>query len=151
MNRMEFKAKRFGELTNDELYRILQLRSEVFVVEQNCVYLDMDNNDQDAIHVMGFLENKIHAYTRIVPKGLIYSDYVSIGRVITSEEARNKSYGYPLMKHSIGAAKKTFKEKIKISAQLYIKGFYENLGFVSTGEEYLEDGIPHIAMIFRGN
>lgn len=139
--------KSFNELSVEELYNILQLRSEIFVVEQNCVYQDMDDKDQKALHVLGKKNNKIIAYTRIFKSG-DYFDVSSIGRVIVAKSERQYGYGYDIMNASINAIKQNFKEsKIKLSAQCYLKKFYNNLGFIEVGEEYLEDDIPHICMI----
>jgi ElaA protein len=140
-------TKLFKELTTDELYAILQLRSEVFVVEQDCVYQDMDYKDQRALHVLGFKNEKIIAYTRIFKPG-DYFECASIGRVVVTENERRFKYGYDIMNASIEAVKTyNHKTKIKISAQVYLKKFYNNLGFKEVGEGYLEDGIPHIAMV----
>jgi ElaA protein len=144
---LEIQIKSFSELSTQELYDLLQLRSEVFVVEQNCVYQDIDKKDQKALHVLGIKNNQLIAYTRLFKPG-DYFDYASIGRVVVAKSQRQYQYGYDIMKASIEAIKKHFKENvIKISAQAYLKGFYNNLGFNEIGEEYLEDDIPHIAMI----
>src|SRR5690606_11395286 len=122
-------------------YAILQLRSEVFVVEQNCVYQDMDYKDQNALHVMGLKNDQLVAYTRVF-KPDDYFDHASIGRVIVRAGERHLKYGYDIMNASIKLIEVTFKEtKIKISAQVYLKSFYNNLGFMEIGEDYLEDGI----------
>ncbi|MCF6350035.1 MAG: GNAT family N-acetyltransferase [Flavobacteriaceae bacterium] len=147
MNDLRFKIKTFQQLTKSELYEILRLRVEVFVVEQDCVYQDIDNKDQKALHVLGYKKEKIIAYTRIF-KSHNYFEYASIGRVVVIKKERKKNYGYDLIKTSIMAINIHFKEyKIAISAQLYLKKFYINLGFIQKGEEYLEDNIPHIYMI----
>ena len=139
--------KSFKELTAQELYNILKLRSEIFVVEQNCVYLDMDDKDQKALHVMGMKNGNLVAYTRIFKPG-DYFEYASIGRVVVSQNQRQHKYGYHIMNASIKAVKDNFNAtEIKIGAQCYLKKFYGNLGFKEIGEEYLEDGIPHIHMI----
>ena len=144
---IEIKAKTFDELTTNELYDLLQLRSEVFVVEQNCVYQDIDGKDQKALHIIGYKNNKIVAYTRCFKPG-DYFEYASIGRVIVSEKERQYKYGYNIMEASIQAIKEHYnKTIIKISAQIYLKRFYNKLNFKEIGEEYLEDDIPHIAMI----
>jgi ElaA protein len=144
---IDIKVKKFIELTTQELYDILQLRSEVFVVEQNCVYQDIDGKDQKALHVVGFKNNTIVAYTRVFKPG-DYFQYASIGRVVVSECERQHKYGYDIMNVSVDAIKTYYKEtKIKISAQMYLKRFYNNLEFFEVGEEYLEDGIPHIGML----
>ncbi len=141
-----FKIKRFNELSTLELYSLLQLRSEVFVVEQNCVYQDVDGKDDKAIHVLGFLDNELASYSRIFDKG-IYFEEASIGRVVVSPKHRDKKLGHDLMQVSIAAVKEHFKEhNITISAQEYLKKFYESHGFVQTSEMYLEDDIPHIQM-----
>lgn len=144
---LNIQIQTFKQLTTDALYAILQLRSEIFVVEQDCVYQDMDYKDQKALHVMGFKENKLVAYTRIFKPG-DYFENASIGRVVVARNERQHQYGYDIMNASIHAVKMYFNtEIIKISAQVYLKKFYNNLGFKEAGEEYLEDDIPHIAMI----
>ncbi|WP_298492691.1 GNAT family N-acetyltransferase [uncultured Algibacter sp.] len=144
---LEIKVKSFKELTKNELYNILQLRSEVFVVEQDCVYQDLDGKDEKSLHVIGFKNKKVVAYTRIFKPG-DYFELASIGRVVVAKNERHHKYGFDIMNASIEAIKKYFKEtSIKISAQVYLKNFYNNLGFKSLGNEYLEDNIPHIAMI----
>ena len=141
-----FKIKRFNELSLQELYKLLQLRSEVFVVEQNCVYQDIDGKDEKAIHVLGFFNDEIVAYTRLFDKGY-YFEEASIGRVVVSEKVRAKKWGHDLMKVSIATIEKEFKtSQITISAQEYLKKFYETHQFVQTSEMYLEDDIPHIQM-----
>lgn len=143
---MEFTTKSFQELTTTELYQILQLRSEVFVVEQDCVYQDVDFKDQKAIHIFGVKDHKIVAYTRIFKPG-DYFDNASIGRVVVAEKERKFGYGHLIMKASILAIKEHFNvDLITISAQKYLKKFYESHQFKQIGEEYLEDGIPHIRM-----
>jgi ElaA protein len=145
---MDWICKKFDELTLPELYEILKLRCDVFVVEQNCVYPDLDNKDQPGYHFMGRENNRLVAYTRLAPKGISYPDFPSIGRVATSPAARNQGAGRELMLRSIEKAKELFgNTPIKIGAQLYLKKFYASLGFVQTGDEYVEDGIDHIAMI----
>lgn len=141
------KTKKFNELTITELYSVLQLRSEVFVVEQDCVYQDIDNKDQKALHVLGFKEDKIVAYTRVFKPGDYFKE-ASIGRVVVAKNERQYKYGYDIMNASIKSIKENFKVTIiKISAQIYLNNFYTNLGFKKVGVEYLEDGILHIEMI----
>lgn len=148
---LEFKIKSFYELSLDELYQLLRLRSEVFVVEQNCVYQDIDDKDQKALHVLGFYENELVAYTRLFAPG-DYFDMASIGRVILKEKFRDRKWGYQLMEVSIQQAEEVYQVRsIKISAQCYLQKFYENLGFVGVGESYLEDGIPHLEMILTSD
>lgn len=144
---LEIKTKSFEELTKQELYDVLQLRSEVFVVEQDCVYQDLDGKDQEALHVLGFKNDKLIGYTRIFEPGVYFKE-ASIGRVVVAKNERQYKYGYDIMEASIKAIKSHYdKTLIKISAQSYLKQFYTNVGFNSIGESYLEDGIPHIAMI----
>jgi ElaA protein len=144
---IDIYTKTFQELTINELYDLLQLRSEVFVVEQNCVYQDIDGKDTKALHVIGKKNNKIVAYTRIFKPG-DYFENASIGRVVVSNVERQHKYGYDLMEVSIKTIKGYFNTAtIELSAQVYLKKFYNNLGFKEVGEEYLEDGIPHINMI----
>ena len=143
---MNFVTKSFSELTTTELYKILQLRSEVFVVEQDCVYQDLDFKDQKSLHVFGFKNDNIIAYTRIFKPG-DYFDNASIGRVVVADTERKFGYGHDVMKASINAIKTHFNvDEITISAQKYLKIFYESHNFIQIGEEYLEDGIPHIRM-----
>lgn len=132
-----------------QLYAVMKIRQEVFVVEQDCPYLDADDKDQEALHVLGIDENgELQAYTRLIPMGISYPNYTSIGRVITSLRIRGKKQGVPLMQFSIDECLKAWPgHSIKISAQTYIVKFYNSLGFQETGDEYLEDGIPHIAMV----
>jgi ElaA protein len=141
-----FEIKRFNELSTQELYSLLQLRSEVFVVEQNCVYQDIDGKDAKAIHLLGTYNNELVAYVRIFKPG-DYFEQASIGRVVVKQNYRDRKWGYDLMNKAIQATEEVFNEtKITISAQLYLKKFYENLGFIQTSEMYLEDDIPHIEM-----
>lgn len=140
-------TKSFSELSTKELYDILKLRAEVFVVEQNCVYQDIDGKDQKALHVIGFKNDKIVAYCRIFKPG-DYFEKASIGRVVVAVNERKFGYGHVIFQHSVEAVKKFFNEtSIKISAQLYLKKFYESHGFFQVGEGYLEDDIPHIGML----
>ena len=144
---LRIETKTFSQLTTDELYALLQLRSEVFVVEQDCVYQDVDGKDQMALHILGYKYKKLVAYTRIFKPG-DYFEYASIGRVVVKAHERKFKYGYGIMKASISAITENYNQtKIKISAQVYLMRFYNNLGFEAIGETYLEDGIPHIAMI----
>ena len=139
-------VKSFEELSKLELYKILRLRAEVFIVEQDCVYQDVDDTDQKALHVILKKSEEIIGYTRLFWPG-DYFEEASIGRVIISKKERDNNYGSELMKASILAISEKMKEKkIKISAQTYLKIFYNNLGFLESGKEYLEDGIPHVAM-----
>jgi len=140
-------CKKFNQLTPEELYAILRLRSEVFVVEQNCVYLDPDNKDLYCDHLMGWQENKLLGYSRIVPAGISYVES-SIGRVVSSPTARGQGIGRELLTQSIHTLYTLHgKRDIRIGAQYYLKQFYTSFGFVQKGEIYLEDGIEHIEML----
>jgi ElaA protein len=142
-----FTTKTFNELSNIELYQLLQLRAEVFVVEQTCPYLDMDDKDYKSFHVLGYDNGKLVACTRLVPVGISYEIEPSIGRVVTHSSVRSLGYGKLLMEYSINETKKRFNSSvIVIGAQLYLNKFYQNLGFVPEGDMYLEDNIPHITM-----
>jgi ElaA protein len=144
---INWTVKKFEELSVHELYAILRLRSEIFVVEQNCVFHDMDNKDQFSYHLMGWENNTLTAYTRLIPPGKVY-DLASIGRVVTSQAARGSGVGKQLMEKSIEEAEKLFgKLPIKIGAQLYLREFYNSFGFKQSSDIYDEDGIDHIEMI----
>ena len=144
---MNWLCKKFDDLTPHELYAILQLRNIVFAVEQNCVYPDMDDKDQASYHLMGSENNKLVAYTRLVPPGVSYPDLASIGRVVTAQDVRRKGSGRELMNVSIDKVHELFGiMPVKIGAQLYLKKFYESLGFIQTSDIYDEDGIDHIEM-----
>jgi ElaA protein len=143
---MNFITKKFTELNTTELYEILQLRSEVFVVEQDCVYQDIDFKDQKALHIIGYKNKKMVAYTRVFKPG-DYFDNASIGRVLVLASERKYGFGHDVMKASIKAIDYFYRvTEITISAQKYLKNFYETHQFIQVGEEYLEDGIPHIRM-----
>ncbi|MEO5782057.1 MAG: GNAT family N-acetyltransferase [Ginsengibacter sp.] len=144
---INWSCKAFNSLTPVELYSILQLRNQVFVVEQNCVYQDCDDKDQQSFHFMGWQQNKMVAYTRLIPAGEAFEE-ISIGRVVTSPSIRGSKVGRELMQKSIEKLHELFGEsKIKIGAQLYLKSFYESLGFTKCSDVYLEDGIEHIKML----
>lgn len=141
-----WKIKPFQALSLSELYSVLQLRSEVFVVEQNCVYQDIDGKDEKALHVLGECDGKIVAYARLF-KPNDYFEKSSIGRVIVNQDFRDHKLGHALMREAIEGIRNHFGEsQITISAQLYLKKFYESHGFTKTSEMYLEDDIPHIEM-----
>ena len=145
---LKWKLNYFKELSTEELYTILQLRNEVFVVEQNCVYQDADNKDSISFHLSGWDGGNLVAYCRILPPGVSYTE-ASIGRVVSSPQYRNKGYGKQLMNEAIINTLAQFGcNTIKISAQLYLQKFYEQLGFVKLSDSYLEDNIPHIEMLF---
>ncbi|WP_394367020.1 GNAT family N-acetyltransferase [Costertonia aggregata] len=144
---MKIVIKDFQQLNIYELYAILQLRSAVFVVEQDCVYQDLDGKDEKALHVIGLKNKKVVAYTRIFKPG-DYFESTSIGRVVVAKKERKFGYGKAIMKASIKAVHETLgKTIIKLSAQTYLIKFYNSLGFIEEGETYLEDGIPHVAMV----
>jgi ElaA protein len=144
---IQWLLNKFDDLSPRQVYAILQLRNEVFVVEQNCVFQDADDKDQNSYHLMGFDNNKLVAYTRLVPAGEIY-ELPSIGRVVTSPSARGTGAGRELMRESIAAVENLFGiQPIKIGAQLYLRKFYESFGFQQASDVYLEDGIEHIYMI----
>ena len=136
--------KTFQELTTDELYELLRVRSEVFVVEQNCVYQDLDGDDQQSFHLWLTVNDKVIALARVCPAGT-HMEQVSIGRVITTE--RGKGYGKQIMLHAIRAAVEHFGATlIDIEAQEYARGFYESVGFKQSSNTFMLDGIPHIKM-----
>lgn len=140
-------CKPFNDLSPKELYEVMKLRSEVFVVEQNCVYQDADSKDEYCYHLMGFHENELAAYARLLPANIAYT-YISIGRVVTSPAHRGLGGGKELLTQAIHQCYELFgKQAIKIGAQLYLKKLYESFGFKQSGDEYDEDGIPHIPMI----
>ncbi|MHA3788532.1 GNAT family N-acetyltransferase [Flavobacterium hauense] len=144
--KLEFKIKRFNKLSLSELYKSLQVRSGVFVVEQNCVYQDIDGKDDKAMHVLGIYEGEIAAYSRLFGPG-DYFDNASIGRVVVNPKFRDRKWGHDLMVASIDGIREHYNTSaITISAQLYLKKFYEGHGFTQDGEQYLEDDIPHIRM-----
>lgn len=139
--------KTFNELTNSELYQILQLRSEVFVVEQNCVFQDIDNKDQESYHLLCLINGILAGYTRLLPAGLSYNE-ISIGRVVTAPAFRGIGLGKELMQKSIEACEKIFeKTTIRIGAQRHLSKFYNSIGFIESGKPYDEDGILHIEMV----
>ena len=144
---MTIEIKAFNELTLTSLYEVLQLRAEVFVVEQNCPYQDVDGKDQKAMHILGYHKEQLVAYTRVFKPGY-YFDNASIGRVVVKENARQYGFGKDIMKASIAFIEDTLDlSTIELSAQTYLKKFYNDLGFIEIGEGYLEDDIPHIRML----
>lgn len=146
-NTIAWHCKPFSELTAKELYKILKLRNEVFVVEQNCAYLDTDEKDYKALHLFAEIDNEIAAYARLLPQGISYKD-ASIGRVVTAASYRNVRLGKTLMQKAIDTTLSFFgTNSIRISAQSYLIKFYSNLGFRIVSDEYLEDDIPHVEML----
>jgi ElaA protein len=148
---MDWRLIKFGDFTPYELYELLRLRSEVFVVEQACIFLEMDNYDQACFHLLGYENGGLAAAARLVPAGLIY-EQVSIGRVVTAPSVRGAGAGKALMQRSIAACKTIWGEDdIKIGAQLYLKAFYESFGFKQISDVYVEDGIDHIYMLRKSD
>ncbi|NJL77002.1 MAG: GNAT family N-acetyltransferase [Saprospiraceae bacterium] len=145
---MEFICKPFYELTLDQLYEIMVIRQTIFVLEQNCPFVDADGRDQASWHLMGYWQQELVAYARILPVGVAYPDYASIGRVVSSSSVRSQGFGKLLVQKAI---EETYRlcgvQDIKIGAQQYLEHFYQRFGFESTPHHYLEDGIPHLSMI----
>lgn len=147
LSNITWKVIDFDAITKDELYQLLRLRTEIFVVEQDCVYQDIDNKDQKAMHVLGYYQNELIAYARIFNVN-DYFEYASIGRVLVKESFRKYKIGKELMLQSIKAIEQHYRQTtIAISAQEYLLKFYSDLGFLQQGTSYLEDGIPHLYMI----
>lgn len=146
---MRSEIKAFDELSNDELYEVLKLRQMVFVVEQDCPYLDADDKDQESRHLLLYEGEDLIGYARLLPEGLSYDGYTSIGRVIVHPDHRRKGLGSKIMQLSIDGSREMSSLPIKLSAQVYALDLYANLGFVPVGETYLEDGIPHQAMVLK--
>lgn len=145
--RLTKDCKAFDALTVHELYALLRLRSEVFVVEQNCVFLDQDNKDQKCQHLLLYNAGTLVAYARLVPAGVSYPSEMSIGRILTSMQVRGTGVGKQLLDMAIEACYNLYGHgAVKIGAQLYARKFYESFGFVQSGEVYDEDGIDHIEM-----
>ncbi|AWI25179.1 GNAT family N-acetyltransferase [Flavobacterium pallidum] len=144
---LQFKISAFDDLSVSELYQILHLRESVFIIEQDCIYQDLDHKDQKALHVIGKCDGMVVAYSRLFKPG-DYFENASIGRVVIDAGFRDRKWGYPLMHTSIDGILQHFGEsRIEISAQLYLKKFYENNGFHAISDTYLEDDIPHIRML----
>lgn len=147
MGEIVWKIKKFEELSASELYEILRVRTEVFIIEQHCNYQDEDNYDQKAIHLFAENNGEILAYCRLFHKGIKYPE-ASIGRVLTTQKARGKNLGKLLIKYAIETIENRFRtSEIRISAQDYLLKFYGDFGFQDTGKKYLEDEIPHTEMV----
>ena len=143
---MEWLFREYEKLTLSELYELLKLRASVFVVEQDCPYQDLDGKGLQATHLLGY-KKKLIAYSRIFPPGTVDKEHASIGRIITIKQERGKGIGFKLVKKSVTFCREHFGDQIiKISAQVYLKKFYNQCGFVEKGKIYLEDGIPHCSM-----
>jgi len=146
MTKPTFICKSFDELTTLELYALLQLRSEVFVVEQNCAYQDVDGYDQSAMHLLMYLDDELCAYSRLIPPGIKYKS-ASLGRVVTQRSARGGGHGKALMESAKAHCERLWPQMgLTISAQAYLEKFYQSLGFKTESEPYMEDDIPHIQM-----
>lgn len=144
---IQYNAVAFNKIDSDTLYQILRLRSEVFIIEQDCLYQDLDNKDQESYHITLYVNRKLAAYSRLLPAGVSYPN-PSIGRVITAPEFRGKGLGKELMAFSIQTCYENFgASNIQISAQVQIIPFYEEFCFETCGTTYYEDGIEHIEMI----
>ena len=144
--KIECVKKKWSEISLEELYSVLRLRSEVFVVEQDCVYQDIDNKDQIAIHLLGYINKELIAYSRLFNEGDYFKE-TSFGRAIIKKEKRGQGYGDELVKESLKTIKNYYgNKKVKISAQAHLKTFYSKHAFIAKGKEYLEDGIPHVSM-----
>ena len=146
---VHFELKHFKELNIDELYAIMQLRQRVFVLEQNCAFVDCDDLDQPSWHLMCYTDgHKLAAYSRLVPLDAAYPGYTSIGRVVSDPKLRKEGYGKLLMAEALEQCQKLFGSiPLKIGAQLYLKRFYESYGFISLDDIYIEDGIEHVHMV----
>ena len=144
--KIEWVKKKWSDISLEELYSVLRLRSEVFVVEQDCVYQDIDNKDQIAIHLLGYINKELIAYSRLFNEGDYFKE-TSFGRAIIKKENRGQGYGDELIKESLKTIKNYYgNKKVKISAQAHLKSFYSKHAFIAKGKEYLEDGIPHVSM-----
>lgn len=145
-SKLAWHLKSFDQLSNLELYALLRLRSEIFVVEQRCIFQDMDGKDAFCHHLIGTKDGVLMAYSRIVPPGVSYT-YPSIGRVVVAAAGRGNMYGVELMEQSVKVVSEIYgNHNIRIGAQLYLKKFYESFGFIQSGDIYDEDGIDHIEM-----
>ncbi|MCI6692828.1 MAG: GNAT family N-acetyltransferase [Clostridium sp.] len=146
---MKWEIKKFKELSVEELYRILELRNSVFIVEQECIYQDCDRKDLEAFHLLCIEDDKVIATLRILHKGVSYKE-MSIGRVVVHKEYRRQNLGRKSMEMAIEYIKDKYGDSpIRISAQVYIKEFYKSLGFIEVSDVYLEDDIPHIEMLYE--
>lgn len=146
---MNWNIKKFNQLKVEEIYKILALRNKVFIVEQECAYLDCDDKDLNSYHLFSEENGEVIAYLRILEKGVSY-DEISIGRVSVKKVYRGKGIAREMMLKAIGFIENNLKEDtIKIQAQAYLINFYSSLGFKAVSGEYLEDNIPHIDMLYK--
>lgn len=144
-----WECKRFPNIPLKQFYRILRARQEVFILEQNCNYLDCDGKDKKSYHMLAYKKQDVAAYMRILPPGLSYKE-ASMGRILTTKKYRGKGIGKELMERGLAFSKEKLKYRfIRMSAQSYLVPFYSNFGFQITGKEYLEDNIPHTEMILK--
>lgn len=146
-----WKWRTFDELTKQELYDILALREKVFILEQKCFYVDLDYRDQQSMHLLGLIDDKLAGYLRVLPTGLAYSDAMSFGRVVTAPFARGKGFGKKMLEETLLYFKKNHpNEPITISAQIYLEKFYQSYGFKTISEPYDDEGIIHVDMKKHG-
>lgn len=150
---LKYSCLPFSGLSSAELYEVMAVRQLVFAVEQDCVYLDADGKDDSAWHALGRNEQgEIMTYARLLPKGVAYDGYASIGRVLSMKPVRGSGEGRKLMAFCLRQCDELWPGiPIKISAQAYLLDFYTSLGFTSVGKSYLEDGIPHVAMVWNAH
>ena len=145
---MRLEVKAWDQLSRKEINDIFSLRSEVFVVEQECIYQDVDGKDEKADHVLLIINNELVGYTRVFNENIYFKE-ASFGRAVVKKNHRGEGYGHLLVEKSLEHLKTNKQSPIKISAQSHLKEFYSSHGFVVKGEEYMEDGIPHIAMYYK--
>jgi ElaA protein len=145
---MRLEVKAWDQLSRKEINDIFSLRSEVFVVEQECIYQDIDGKDQKADHVLLIINNQLVGYTRVFNENIYFKE-ASFGRAVVKKNYRGEGYGHLLVEKSLEHLKTNKQSPIKISAQSHLKEFYSSHGFVAKGEEYMEDGIPHTAMYYH--
>lgn len=144
---IQWRSKTFDELTNQELFSLMELRQRIFVVEQECAYPDIDNTDKLASHLMAWDDDVLAGCTRLIGPGITY-EYASIGRVAIAQDYRGSGLGRQLMQHSIREMRARYPQQaIKIGAQQHLEAFYQSLGFTTVSDMYLEDDIPHIDML----
>lgn len=147
---LNWLVKSFADLSAKEMYQVLKLRQDVFMIEQNCLYADIDDKDEYAFHVLGKLDNEVAAYTRVFAEGKYMHAYCSFGRVVTSSKLRGQGKGHELIRQTLKFINKHYPNvPCKISAQAHLESFYQQYGFLKEGDGYLEDNIPHIAMFKR--
>ncbi len=147
---VQFECLSFAELGVQRLYEVMHLRQLVFVVEQECIYLDADLLDPISLHLLGVQQDQLVAYARLIPAGVVYDDHAAIGRVVTAPTVRGSGVGQELVDRAVAECQRVWPQQdLKLSAQAHLQRFYEGYGFNKVGDEYLEDGIPHVAMTRR--